>query len=196
MLRWKNTILESEKYSGKKNVLERRRFNRMLLSGGDKTNKKRKRKVVLDLTGDGVVETNVPEKEDGDSGSEINKARAAQRRRYEQQQKKSKDETRKKERRIRRLKIKAMKKLTGVSQRVQGDGNRPLWTQEGNVVDLYENMALDELTIEAFVETLIGDGAKKWSDYRSYIAIIEMAVDDWLDGSGGFAPKLSNYHFD
>lgn len=194
MLRWKNTILESEKYSGKKNVLERRRFNRML-SGGDKTNKKRKREV-LDLTGDGVVETSVPEEEDDESGSEMDQARAAQRRRYEQQQKTLKDKTRKKERRIRRLKKRAMKKLTDISQRVQGDGDRPLWSQEGTVVDLYENMALDEMTIEAFVETLIGDGHGDWSDYRSYIAIIEMAVDDWLDGSGGFAPKLSNYHFD
>lgn len=187
MLRWKHAILATEKARGRRDLRARRQFNRALRGGSDS-----------DTDPDDYKYSSVSEEEEEeeDTRSEMEKLRAEQRRRFrERQEREARDE--RIERNIGRMeRAKKKDKIVNALWTISNNNynwkeGRPLWTKSKDVTDVYDNLAHDGMTIDAFAEELVNKYPDDEAKRDKVVEGLRADVKAWKE-NGGFAPKLSD----
>ena len=188
MLRWKHAILATEKARGRRDLRARRQFNRALRGGSDS-----------DTDPDDYKYSSVSEEEEEeeeDTRSEMEKLRAEQRRRFrERQEREARDE--RIERNIGRMeRAKKKDKIVNALWTISNNNynwkeGRPLWTKSKDVTDVYDNLAHDGMTIDAFAEELVNKYPDDEAKRDKVVEGLRADVKAWKE-NGGYPPKLSD----
>ena len=68
---------------------------------------------------------------------------------------------------------------------------RPLWTKSKDVTDVYDNLAHDGMTIDAFAEELVNKYPDDEAKRDKVVEGLRADVKAWKE-NGGYPPKLSD----